>query len=357
MRAKKGSSTFAVIDLNTKERIAGYDSSEKILVKAKDEGIYIANGGILVHLDMEEFQEQEIAYTPNANIISFSVAEDSVLAAADDHSFSFYGGGGLRLSTNQTEWPGDFTLLGKEFAVLGNRNEHTLRLLQKEDHQEEIIFTYDPYYPHDEARITPDGKQVILYSYHDFRIYGQEGVLITEVKIPNPETVYDQQYLRQGEDAWLEVIWYDGTKRCYSSVDGSLIQEIQIEPPNQGLEEEFFTNRYRIVSLLHEAAKVYEKESGSQVAYWEEDAYLTYVTEAGEYILAEYIGTTGERYGFLLNQKLEKLAFLPNLCDWWENQFIFDDQAGNLRKSRLYSLQELVTLGDQYIYFQQTKEE
>ena len=53
----------------------------------------------------------------------------------------------------------------------------------------------------------------------------------------------------------------------------------------------------------------------------------------------------GERYGLLLNEDLEALAKLPNLCDiTGDGVLIFDDMRGNLRQSRIYSIQELLAL-------------
>ena len=40
------------------------------------------------------------------------------------------------------------------------------------------------------------------------------------------------------------------------------------------------------------------------------------MTEVGEYILTEYVRADGERYGLLLDQNLEILADLPDLCDY-----------------------------------------
>ena len=114
------------------------------------------------------------------------------------------------------------------------------------------------------------------------------------------------------------------------------------------LYEEFWVEEYRIESSLHTAPRVYQNDSDKLIATLEEDAYLTYVTQIGEYIITEYISAAGERYGILLNNNFEKLAYLPNLCDVMGETLVFDYQSGNLRQSRLYSLQELVALGEVY---------
>ena len=82
------------------------------------------------------------------------------------------------------------------------------------------------------------------------------------------------------------------------------------------------------------------------VAVLEEDAYLTYLTQVENYISTEYISAAGERYGLLLNDNFEVLAYLPGLCDVKEGMLVFDYESGNLRQCRLYSLGELLALGE-----------
>lgn len=93
---------------------------------------------------------------------------------------------------------------------------------------------------------------------------------------------------------------------------------------------------------------MYDIDTGELVAVLEEDSYLTYVTETGAYIVTEYISAEGKRYGILLDQKFQKLAYLPGLCDLVGSRFIFDYESGDLRQCALYSLQELVALGENY---------
>ena len=74
------------------------------------------------------------------------------------------------------------------------------------------------------------------------------------------------------------------------------------------------------------------------------------MTEVGEYILTEYVRADGERYGLLLDQNLEILADLPDLCDIHipDETIYFDYKNGELRQCHLYSIQELINLGKNY---------
>ena len=87
--------------------------------------------------------------------------------------------------------------------------------------------------------MTGDGEKAMLFSYDGFRIYDSDGTLTAEGSFPEAEKIYDQQFRRDGEKSWLDVIWYDGTVRAYSSEDGTLISEERGEAPSKDLEEEF----------------------------------------------------------------------------------------------------------------------
>ncbi len=345
---KSGESILRIVDTKEAVYAAEYDARERLHLKADASGIYLAEDGLLVEFDMQTGQEKELAYTEGANIRTFTIGDKYALVATDDNRFAFYDSGAKLSSSVSGETASDFLLVKDSYAVVGNRNEPTVRVLQLQQHSDADVFAYDPYYQHDEARISQDGKTAMLFGYQDFRIYNETGEQVAQVDLPDAEAIYDQQFRKGNEDSWLEVIWYDGTVRCYSAKDGALISEEKKEAPNKDLEEEFVIDGYRIVSKLHEAPAVYETDTDKQVATLEEESYLTYVTQFGEYIVTEYISTTGERYGILLNNRFEQLAYLPNLCDISGDMLVFDYKTGNLRQCRLYSLQELTALGETY---------
>lgn len=343
---KSGQSDFGLIDTQRAVFAGGYNSRGQLHVKTDKRGIYLSDGNLLVRIAPDTLAEIELAYTENVNINGFSVGNSYVLTATDDNGFSFFDSGANRMSSEICEENCDFVVLTDRYAIVGNRNEPSIRLLKLENHSEAQLLCYDARYPHEEARISQDQKTAMLFDYQGFRVYSLDGTLIKEEKLPDAEQVYDQQFVREEEDSYLEVIWYDGTVRRYSAADGTLLSEYAGEAPQKDLYEEFFTDQYRIESSLHEAPKVYDLKSGRQVAVLEEDSYLTYVNQVGEYIVTEYISASGERYGLLLNHDLETLARLPKLCDVVDGTAIFDYGSGNLRQCRLYSLQELIALGE-----------
>lgn len=343
---KSSESYFGMADTVKNVYMDGYTSRDTILLKAGGDGVFLAEGDLLIELDPVSLEETELAYTHGVKIIGFTVGNGYALIAGKDHSFSFYDSGAHLLSTETGGENCDFTALAGKYAVVGNRNEPSVRFLELEDHGETQVLSYDARYPHDEARVSRDGQTVMLFDYQGFRVYDMEGRMVKEAKLPDAGGIYDQQFVRDGRESWLEVTWYDGMERRYSAADGSLLSEAQGEPPPADLYEEFYTEKYRIASSLHAAPEVYELETGRLAAVLQEEAYLTYVTQSGEYLITEYISAAGERYGLLLDEDFQVTAYLPGLCDVMGDKVFFDYDTGDLRQCRLYSLEELIALGE-----------
>lgn len=343
-------SLFGLIDVESGIYLGGYESQDSFLLQMDEQGIYLARGNLLVHFDPNTMKETELAYTEKKNIINFSVGNNYVLVATEDKGFSFYDRGTHLLSSEVGNENCDFVALTEKYAIVCNRNEPTIRILKLENHEQaKNLFSYDARYPHDEARISQDGETAMLFNYQSFCIYRRDGVLVKQADFPNAEQIYDQQFRRSEDGSWLEVIWYDGTVRCYNAEDGNLLSELAREAPKKDLYEEFYTDQYRIASELHTAPKVYDLKSDRLVGELEETSYLTYVTQIGEYIITEYISAAGERYGLLLDSKLQTLAYLPGLCDIVDGMLVFDYKTGVIRQCRLYSLDELVEIGETYL--------
>lgn len=349
--AAQGSSEaqFGLVDVAEAAYIGGYTTADSMILQANEQGIYLASGSLLVRVDTDTLEEIEIAYTEDAQITNFSAGGPYTLVATSDNAFAFYDSGTNQMSAEQCGENCDFVSLSGDYAVVGNRSQPAVRILRLEDHKEAQFLSYDARYQHDEARVSYDGKTVMLFWYKDFQVYDRDGKLLAQTELPNADSIYDQQFHREEECSYLEVIWYDGMVRRYNAADGSLISEEQREAPEKDLYEEFYTDQYRFESDLHSAPKVYDRKSGKYITELEKDAYLTYVTQVDDYIITEYVSAQGDRYGLLLDDKLQKLGYLPNLCDVVdENTLIFDYKSGNLRQCRLYSLQELIVFGESY---------
>ena len=342
----KQQSVFAVIDTVGARQTGGFSSTMPFHVQADGSGIYVSTENILVKIDPESGEQEEVAYT-DADIIGYCKNGDYTITATADDAFSIFGIKAALLEKNTEDMGVSFVSLATSTAVVGNSDTPTLRVLRRDEDMQARVLSYDPAYAHSEARLSADGETVMLFSYDSFRVYDLDRETVTDVELPNASRVYDQQFRREELDSWLEVTYYDGLVRNYSAVDGSVISESTITPPDKNLHEQYFTDRLRIEAPLHGAAEAYDIESGELIAILEPDAYLTYVTQVDEYIITEYMTADRERYGLLLNDKCEVLARMPGLCDVLQDgTLLFDDMLGTLRKSRIYSIDELIALAE-----------
>lgn len=335
-------SVFAVIDTINKEQTGGFDAEGYFGTKTDDNGIYVLRENLLVKIHPVT-GEQTPLVTTSETLSHFDVSDIHTIITSKKKVMFFDKESSLMTSFEEDEI-GDFVQISNGVALLGNRNSNNIKILRYENNSQNEVFTYDPSYIHDEARISADKKTITLFSYKEFRVYTIDGLLVKEVTIPNASQVYDQQFVRNDSDSYLEVTYNDGTLFTYNARDGDLISETRIEKPDLSLYEEFYTDSFRIESPLHGPPTVYNKRTNKVFCELNEEGYLTYVSEMGDYIIAQFVTTDNYYYGVLLNSKCERLGYLPYLCDVFEKDMFFDYPTGNMRKSRIYNINELIKM-------------
>lgn len=339
-----GKSELQVINATTGQCNYSFTSSSPLHVFADSTGIFASNDNVAVSLNPEDGTQKEAAFMA-ADILTIAGGDGVLLVSSDDKNCGIFDVSANCLSEVQNDEVVDRLALGGKFAALASRSSPFLRLLKHETHPEAQLFTYDADFVHDEARVSSDKNTVMLFRYDAFRLYSADGAILCEAELPDAANVYDQQYLRDVDGCYLEVTWYDGTVRKYSAVDGRCIDERHITPPNTLLTEEFTTDTLRVESPLHGTPVVYDIKSGKELYLLESDDYLTYVTQVEDQLLTEYTTAQGERYGLLLDSSGSVIADIPELCDILpDGTLVFDDMRGNLRRSRIYSMQELLAL-------------
>jgi nitrite reductase/ring-hydroxylating ferredoxin subunit len=306
---------------------------------------------MLVRIDAVTGDQIPLVET-SERILSYARSDAHTLIATSGE-YMFFDKNAAFLSKHEKVNAGAFDLLqlSNDTALIANLDSNVIRIMKFENHSESDVFSYDPArhadigFVHSEARISADKKTVMFFAYDGLMVYDiASGDLIVEGSLPDAANIYDQQFVRDESGSRLENRYNDGTIKAYSAADGAWLFNKSGPKPDSSLDEEFFTDDYRIESPLHGAPKVYDKKSGNFVRELESDAYLTYVTQAGEYIVAQYISADGDFFGLLLNDKCETLAYLPYLCDIDAGamELIFDYPTGNLRKSRIYDKDELI---------------
>lgn len=344
--AAASSDESAFVSINMNDGTIGSMSADTLFsARAEENGVYLQSGNLLVKMDPAT-GEQTPLITTSETVLNYAVGEGRTVISSESGAV-FFGENALPLSRFEdpdNRYTFDLLELAGNMAVIGSLNSDVVRVLKYESHPDTEVFSYDTDFEHNEARISADGKTVVLFRYDEFGVFDINGELIKAVAIPESETVYDQQFVRKDGVSELEVIYYSGKTDIYSGADGSLLRTEQRESHSKDIEDVFCTDKLKIVSPLHGAPQVYDKASGKLLTELSEDAYLTYVTQDGEYVIAQYMRTDGEFYGVLMNEKCETLAKLPYLCDVFGGELYFDYPTGNLRKSRIYILNELIAI-------------
>jgi hypothetical protein len=113
-----------------------------------------------------------------------------------------------------------------------------------------------------------------------------------------------------------------------------------------GKGEAFFTSDALVLSPEHGTPAVYSLKAGGKIADLEKDAYLTYITETEKGVVSEYVLADGERLGVLLDENYRAVTRFAGLTDVTEDELFFDYKKGNLRKCRIYSIDELIGLAE-----------
>ncbi len=340
--ANSDGSAFAVIDCDEWEQTGGFQSESFYSVCADDKGILVQTDNILVKIDPESGEDLPLINTAE-NVRAYS-SDGAHTMVSSDSAVMFFGEGGINLSRQEVREPQKYLSVRGEYAVYGSPNSDIIRIMRYENHPESEIFSYPIDYAHSEARVSADGQRLMLFDINAFRIYDKDGNVVCDTAVPDPQQIYDQQYIRNSGGSVLEVIYYSGKKLIYSGEDGSLLREESVEAPDSSLYEEFYTDTLRIESPLHGNPKVYSLDGERLVGELSENAYLTYVTQIGGNFIAQYTTADGMYYGVLMNGKCEELARLPYLCDVYDNQAVFDYPTGNIRAVRIYGSEELKNL-------------
>lgn len=335
-------SVFAVIDTKTMEQTGGFDSPYPFGVKTDAQGICLQTENLLVRIDPVT-GEQIPLVTTDKDIGAFAVDADHALVATVD-SFDFYDANAVPVTSCENSAGVDFVQIAAGVALVANRDQPVVRVMRYENHSDTERLSYDPAYGHDEIRISADENTFMAFSYRAFRIYDASGQVLCDVELPDAEQIYDQQFRRKDGRSYLEVFYYDGRICRYDAADGTLFAEETGEPPDSSLYEEFETDTLRIESPLHGTPTAYDRKSGRKVAELDQDAYLTYVTQVGEFLVVQYVTADGQYYGRLLDGKCRVLATLPNLCDVVGNTLLFDYPTGDVRQTTLYDLSALLQM-------------
>jgi hypothetical protein len=119
------------------------------------------------------------------------------------------------------------------------------------------------------------------------------------------------------------------------------------EVPVNRTSKAFFTLNSMVISSQHITAAVYDIKTGDFINLLEPGMHLESLTPVGENIVSKYRTIDGRQFGLLLDMGYEPIASLPKLADVAGDMLIFDC-SGILRKSRIYTIEELIVIAAEF---------
>ena len=338
-------SEFSIIDLNNFEEIANAKGDSKYGVKTDNKGIYLQQDNTLVNINPDSGEQQTLV-SGSENIYSFDV-DDKHTIISTDTSIKIFDKEVKLLNEIENSDQKTQVKISNNSATFGSIDSSKVKILKYKEYPEQEIIKYQTDYDYDEARICADNKNVMMFDYKGFSIFNLEGKEIKRLEIENSEQVYDQQFIRKKDKSVLEITYNDGKVVSYDGNTGEKVDENIISEPDKSLKEIFYTDEYKIESPLHGAAKVYKKKSGKFVCELPEDGYLTYIYEAKEKIIAQYMTVEGYYYGILMDNECNEIAQLPYLCDVYQERLYFDYPNGYIRSSYIFDIEEIIKIAKQ----------
>lgn len=338
---------FSVMDTAAKKETGGFSTGSVFGVETDESGIYLQTKNLLVKIDPVTGDQIPLITMPDP-IFRFDQGGGLTLVATKEtkNRVMLFNEDAAMIVQMETDLASDFLRMSGDYILLASVDTPSIRVLKHISNTDAEVLHYDPGFYHDEARISADGNTVMLFSIYGFQILDPSGEVLHEGELPNCEQMFDRLYVREGDASWLEVTYYDGTVDCYDAASGELLRTEQREKPDRSLYTEFITEHFRVTSSLHHTPIVYDLKTGKEIAALDSDANLTYITETRGYLIAQYIAVDGSKYGELLNAKCEKLATLPNLVDVKDGELYFDFASGDLRKTPIYDLQNIIAFSE-----------
>ncbi|MBQ6207536.1 MAG: serine/threonine protein kinase [Oscillospiraceae bacterium] len=357
-------------ELATMVRMDGSNSPKPVyfIVQADAPSFYVVDADTVYEINMETYKAGELLSIESSGreIEGFHKAGDRMIlwTSPDERNhneYQVYNQYGQLLETGQASPAGGYirrAAIGGPFLVAGNDSEPYLFVKKLENHDDALFFRYDPSYPHQEARMRSDGDAVVLFGSFEgsgFRICGADGSVVGEWTWDRDDA-FDGQYRRPGstdflgktvENELLEMKFLDGTVEGYSVWSGKLLYRERTEPVDTSQSLNVFTTPdYRVVSVNHGAPQIYRAGADELLRSVDDVTHLRYAVQVDNYLILQYgaLTKTQELHkGLILDGNLEKIAEFSNLSDILpDGTLIFDDTFGNLRRSRIYSIQELM---------------
>ncbi|MBQ9493752.1 MAG: serine/threonine protein kinase [Oscillibacter sp.] len=344
-----GSSSLTIFNMFTRDTVEATNTIP-MHVQTDNVGVCLSHETSLTRLDPETFQETQVAYYPAADITAYLRAGDLTLIRAADNACLLYDRNALQIADFTRETAIDFAAVAGDYVLLADRDTPAVQLLRSDKHSDAYLFSYDSAYPHIEAHVLADRSSAMLISPAGFRIIRPDGSTSREKELPDMEQMYKVEYKRENGGEFLDCTYNDGAVRRYAADTGELLSTDFGPVPDPERYQLFETDDYRVEFAYRETPEIRRRSNGKLIRALELDGNVMEADQIDDKLMIQYVSTDLKNHAaVLVDADGQILADLPDLCDILPDRtLIFDDQLGNLRRGRLYTLAQLRTLGRDY---------
>lgn len=291
---------------------------------------------------------------PSVTITGFYHAGDRTVVWTSNNEYQIFNEYGQCLETGRAsddDMQIQRAVIGGGFLAIGNNTDNFLLIRRLDNHADKLFFHYDSAYKHYESRLRADGEAAVLFGAAGFRIANADGSF-KEVPWDVGQTL-DPQFRRVGSrdflrrvvtEETLEILYKNGDIEGYSVVDGTLLYREQTQAPDSQYRTTFETEDYRVTWTLGQPPEIYQGDTLLKTL--SSITHPAYAAQVGDCLIIQYTTMeSGKQLAVMLDGNLEEIANLPDLSDILpDGTLIFDDHFGNLRKSRIYSIDELISM-------------
>ena len=349
--AGKDSKVIAVDYAASKILLESNDFKESGAVNLKiyNDTVYMKQNKVICTLDLIT-KEIKTCVSCENTINAYDV-EDNHIIVSTENTIEIYSIGGEKIAEFEGYSGRNLCSLRNGYAVFGNRDSKELRILRFEQDKEGTLADYPLGFDHRYTKICADGKHIMQFTINQFRILDLDGNVLCEKEIHDSQKVFDLQFRRNEKGSYLEVTYSDGKVVCYDSETGEITEENTIEKPPSADEKitVFTSENYRFESPLHGDIQVYDVNSGKLVKKIEKDGYFKDIWFYGDLTIMQLFNNDNGKntmyYGLILDKDLNEIAYIPHLADFLNGELIMDYPTGTIKKSKIYSIEELIDKG------------
>lgn len=334
---------FVLLNLDSGEQLAGF-SKQGLRSLSKGNGkVYLIYENSMDEFDLNDMQLKHQG-TFQDKSISRALFDGNYLMTVSQNSIDFFNRHNRLLCSTSAKITTPLCVSGGGITAVGSLDDQDIRLFGEKSN-EKFLISFDSELDYSECRVLGNAEGLLLYNYRLITQVGPDGSILKQVELPDPDSVYDQQILRDEGRERLRITYLDGHTLEYDPQNKILSEGLE-ETVNQEASEVLETENYYVETDLYGSNEFFDRKSGIPVGKLSVDGYLAYVYEESDVLIGYIYGSNQSRTGIILDKQLNILADLTDLCDVKEGRMYFCDSAGTVREELIPDMKSLKQMAE-----------